>query len=164
MASDDEGDVEPRVAQAVRLFETREYAAAIAILDKLVLQHPNRSDVYFQRAMGKRLSRDKAGAIVDLTRAIEYNPHEPAAFFFRGQWRIECGDYSEAIMDLNQAIAADEALNSAYYADAARFIRAVAYFLSKQFDEAEAACETVAPDAQTYLAGRLWRVRDLQRK
>ncbi|MDQ2642171.1 MAG: hypothetical protein M3020_00025 [Myxococcota bacterium] len=160
----DSGALGAEMARVQRLSSAGRDSEAVGLCTDLIVEFPDRPELYFQRALAKHSLGDRSGAIADLTEAIALNASEPASLFFRGRWQIEEGEYAAGISDLHQAIIADDALGSAYYADPARLSVAVAYFLQGDFARSETASTGLSADAATYLAGRRWTIRDLRRR
>lgn len=107
-------DLQPLLAQAASHTQKREFAAAVAILNKIVTTHPDVAEGYFRRAgILADVGQDR-DALVDFNTAIKLNPENPAYRNMRGFFLLTRQQHAEAIKDFSEAVRLDPKYSQAY--------------------------------------------------
>lgn len=95
--------------------ERRDYASAIADLDRAIRINPQFADAFNNRGIAYSRRQEYARAFVDLDEAIRLAPRAPQPYYNRGLAYRDSGDNRRAIADFDAAIR-----NDPLYADAWR--------------------------------------------
>jgi tetratricopeptide (TPR) repeat protein len=121
-------DLNLEIEKATILVQTKQYAAALAIYEKMSRQPSDY--MYFNRGIIKGQSGDVNGALADLDRAIKINPNYVTAYFARSLLKVSLKDINGAIADLDRAIKINPNDNIAYW------LRAKTYLELKNYKNA----------------------------
>ncbi len=76
----------------------------MAKYDEAIRQHPDNTEVYFDRGNARLAQKDFQGAITDYTEIIRLEPNNPKVYANRGLARKNLGDKQGAIADLEVAM------------------------------------------------------------
>lgn len=87
---------------------------AVALLGKVIKQHPNFAPAYNNRGNAYRDLRQYSKAIQDYNRAISLNPKFSKAYNNRGNVYFDQKNYQMAIRDYNQSVSANPNYKLAY--------------------------------------------------
>ena len=98
----------------VEKFDFKDYAGAIADLDKAIELNPEYIRAYYTRGWAQANLGDNTSAIASCTQAIKIDPSEADAYYGRGTVKARIGKYAEAMVDLDKAIELDAHHANAY--------------------------------------------------
>lgn len=90
--------------EGVRLFEAREFAAAIAPLDAALKLDPNYIDAWCCRALVFGHLKRYAKSIEDFNRALALNPKDHTALYNRSLVLAEWNKHKEALESYDQLL------------------------------------------------------------
>ena len=121
-------DLNLQIEKATVLVQTKQYAAALAVFDKMTRQ-PS-AYLYFNLGSIKVQSGDINGALTDFDRAIKINPNYVDAYLMKSGIKVSLKDFNGAITDLDRAIKINPNYNIAY------FMRATIYQNLKNYKNA----------------------------
>ena len=140
--------VDERLARAILLCDSRDYAAALLDLNECISADSSSAMTYMQRAVVRqRLAEtERAGGeigkpseaglvewklvLADIESAVKLEPENAAIYYNRGCVNFEMKEYGKAIEDFTKAIALDSHMAEAYYN------RALVYLSMEQKEKA----------------------------
>jgi tetratricopeptide (TPR) repeat protein len=88
---------------------------AIEILNKLIAEHPDNAEAYFQRSSANFNLNRMPQSLDDVNRAIKIKPSNGDAFLMRGSIFANNNDLDAAIADYTRAIQLDPKLSTAFF-------------------------------------------------
>ena len=150
------GDVGLAMLHAELSLTKKDFAGAVADLDRVLAKRPDAALAWEMRATADVARPDFEAARDDVDKALHLSPKSAAALRLRGILRNNGGDHAAALADYQAA-----------HALAARpedpFVIGSTQFLARQFGDAAASLAKRAPPAPDGTYWRLWRYMALAR-
>ena len=150
------GDVGLAMLHAELSLTKKDFAGAVADLDRVLAKRPDAALAWEMRATADVARPDFEAARIDVDKALHLSPKSAAALRLRGILRNNSGDHAGALADYQAARAL-----------AARpedpFVIGSTQFLARQFVDAAASLAKRAPPAPDGTYWRLWRYMALAR-
>ena len=150
------GDVGLSMLHAELSLTKKDFAGAVADLDRVLAKRPDAALAWEMRGTANVARPDFAAARTDVDKALRLSPRSAAALRLRGILRNNSGDHAGALADYQAA-----------HALAARsedpFVIGSTQFLARQFGDAAASLAKRAPPAPDGTYWRLWRYMALAR-
>ena len=87
---------DPNYVEAKKQIKAGNYAAAVALLEKVVAADPKNADAYNFLGYSQRKSGNKDAALVNYEKALALNPKHRAANEYLGELYLEMGDVDKA--------------------------------------------------------------------
>jgi lipoprotein NlpI len=149
-------DVGLRMLHAELAAGRKDYAAALADVDRVLAARPRSAMAWETRASINASRPDFAAARADVDRAMALDPKSPPALRLRGVLRSNEGDYAGALADYETARALAPRPDDP-------FVIGSTQFLMRQFGAAAATLARAAPPAPSGTYWLLWRYMALAR-
>ena len=134
----------------------RDFAAAIADVDRVLAKRPDAPLAWEMRATADVGRPDFAAARADVDQALRIDPRSPVSLRLRGILRNNSGDYAGALADYQAARALAPRPEDP-------FVIGSTQFLQRRFGDAAATLATRSPPAPDGTYWRLWRYIALAR-
>jgi len=149
-------DVGLAMTHAELAIAKRDFAAAVADVDRVIAQRPDAPLAWEMRATANVARSDFASARTDIEHALQLEPHSPVALRLRGILYNNSGDYARALQDYQAAHALAPRPEDP-------FVIGSTLFLQRRFGDAAAMLATRAPAPPDGTYWRLWRYLALAR-
>jgi tetratricopeptide (TPR) repeat protein len=149
-------ELENALEELEGLVARRAFSKAIERSTELIERFPSEFELFYRRAQAHNMMNQRVQAIDDVSRAIELQPREPALYFFRGLWNIERDQFNDCIADMEKVAALEGDFATAYYVESARFLQAIAYLATAEFEHAESSLDCCRYDMDLFVRGRMW--------
>jgi len=91
-----------------------DYYGALDDYNKIIIEYPNYSVVYYYRGNVKFRMNNFKEAILDYNRAVSLDSTKEEIYFYRGICKMELDDFKGALEDLNSVISLDPLFGDAY--------------------------------------------------
>lgn len=91
-----------------------DYSGALEDYNKIIIEYPNYSVVYYYRGNVKFRMNSFKDAIVDYNKAISLDSTKEEIYFYRALCKTELDDFKGALEDLNSVITMDPLFGDAY--------------------------------------------------
>jgi tetratricopeptide (TPR) repeat protein len=134
----------------------RDFAAALADVDRVLAKRPDAPLAWEMRATANVAKPDFTAARADVDQALRLEPKSPVTLRLRGILRNNVGDYAGALADYQAARALAPRPEDP-------FVIGSTQFLQRRFGDAAATLATRAPAAPDGTYWRLWRYLALAR-
>jgi len=82
--------------QARKLIDAGDYAAALPLLQQVVVREPKNADAYNELGFVQRKLGDREGALVQYRKALDIEPKHLGANEYLGELYLEMGDLAQA--------------------------------------------------------------------
>jgi len=149
-------DVGLAMTHAELAMAKRDFAAAVADVDRVIARRPDAPLAWEMRATANVARPDFAAARTDVEHALRLEPRSPVALRLRGILHNNSGDYARALQDYEAAHALAPRLEDP-------FVIGSTLFLQRRFGDAAAMLATRTPAAPDGTYWRLWRYMALAR-
>ena len=149
-------DVGLAMTQAELAISKKDFAGALADLDRVLARRPDALLAWEMRGTANVARPDFPAARADVDHALRLDPRSPAALRLRGILRDNTGDYAGALADYQAAHALAPRPDDP-------FVIGSTQFLQHQFGDAAATLATRTPPAPDGTYWRLWRYMALAR-
>ena len=149
-------DVGLAMTHAELAIAKRDFAAAVADVDRVIAQRPDAPLAWEMRATANVARSDFASARTDVEHALQLEPHSPVALRLRGILYNNSGDHARALQDYQAAHALAPRPEDP-------FVIGSTLFLQRRFGDAAAMLATRAPAPPDGTYWRLWRYLALAR-
>ena len=150
------GDIGLAMMHAELSLAKKDYAAALADIDRVIAQRPDAAQAWESRASINVSKPDFAAARTDVERALLLDPKSPTVLRLRGVLRNNTGDHAGALADYQAAHALAPRPDDP-------FVIGSTQFLQRQFGDAAASLAKRPPAAPDGLYWRIWRYLALAR-
>ncbi len=149
-------DVGLAMTHAELAIAKRDFAAAVADVDRVLAKRPDAPLAWEMRATADVAKPDFAAARADVDHALRLDPRSPVTLRLRGILRNNSGDYAGALADYQRARALAPRPEDP-------FVIASTQFLQRRFGDAAATLATRTPPAPDGTYWRIWRYLALAR-
>jgi len=150
------GDIGLAMMHAELSLAKKDYAAAVADVDRVIAQRPDAAQAWESRASINVSKPDFPAARTDVERALLLDPKAPTVLRLRGVLRNNSGDHAGALADYQAAHALAPRPDDP-------FVIGSTQFLQRQFGDAAASLAKRPPAAPDGLYWRIWRYLALAR-
>jgi len=150
------GDIGLAMMHAELSLAKKDYAAAVADIDRVIAQRPDAAQAWESRASINVSKPDFPAARTDVERALLLDPKSPTVLRLRGVLRNNSGDHAGALADYQAAHALAPRPDDP-------FVIGSTQFLQRQFGDAAASLAKRPPAAPDGLYWRIWRYLALAR-
>jgi hypothetical protein len=150
------GDVGLAMTHAELSVAKKDFATALADVDRVIARRPDAAQAWEMRASINVAKPDFPAARTDIERALLLDPKSPVVLRLRGVLRNNSGDHAGALADYQAAHALAPRPDDP-------FVIGSTQFLQRQFGDAAATLAKRPPPAPDGLYWRLWRYLALAR-
>lgn len=122
---------------------------ALAQINKMIVEHPNESEVWSLRASFYARNKNYEEALADISQAIEISPEKAIFYFHRGRYNFSSENFFDALEDFTAALEKDS-YRDITFTQVLYFFRVEAFIKLGKKEEALSDISYIHDDYQTW--------------